>query len=61
METLPLLGAKVIPMTKKITSTNMDIGDEEYKGSDLSEIKKVDRRASVKRAEDLTNQELKKI
>jgi DNA repair protein RadC len=43
---------------EKITSTNMGIGDEEYKGSDLSEIKKVDARASVKNAEDLTNKEL---
>jgi DNA repair protein RadC len=49
---------KVIAMGKEITSTNMDIGDEEYKGSDLSEIKKVDTRAPVKEAEDLTNQEL---
>jgi DNA repair protein RadC len=55
---LPLLGAKVIPMTKKITSTDTDIGDEEYKGSDLSEVKKIDTRASVKKAENLTNQEL---
>jgi hypothetical protein len=43
---------------EKTTFTNADIGDEEYKGSDLSEIKKVDTRASVKKAEDLTNQEL---
>jgi DNA repair protein RadC len=54
----PLLGAKVIQMSEKTTFTNKDIGDEEYKGSDLSEIKKVDTRASVKKAEDLTNQEL---
>ena len=58
VETVPLLGAKVIPMSEKTTFTNKDIGDEEYKGSDLSEIKKIDRRASVKKAEDLTNQEL---
>jgi DNA repair protein RadC len=45
-------------MTEKTTFTNTDIGDEEYKGSDLSEVKKVDTRASVKKAEDLTNQEL---
>jgi DNA repair protein RadC len=45
-------------MKEKTTSTNASIGDEEYKGSDLSEIKKVNRRASVKKAEDLTNQEL---
>jgi DNA repair protein RadC len=55
---LPLLGVKVIYVNEKTTSTNTGIGDEEYKGSDLSEIKKVDTRASVKRAEDLTNQEL---
>jgi DNA repair protein RadC len=45
-------------MSEKTTFTNKDIGDEEYKGSDLSEIKKVDTRASVKKAEDLTNKEL---
>jgi DNA repair protein RadC len=58
VETSPLLGAKVIYMKEKTTSTNADIGDEEYKDSDLPEIEKVDRRASVKGAEDLTNQEL---
>jgi DNA repair protein RadC len=45
-------------MSEKTTFTNTDIGDEEYKGSDLSEIKKVNTRASVKKAEDLTNKEL---
>jgi DNA repair protein RadC len=49
----------VIHMAKETTSTNTGIGDEEYKGSDLPEIKKIDRRGtSVKEAEDLTNQEL---
>jgi len=44
---------------KETTSTNIKIGDEVNKGSDLSEIKKVDRRErSVKRVENLTNQEL---
>jgi DNA repair protein RadC len=45
-------------VNEKTTSTNTDIGDEEYKGSDLSEIKKVDTRVSVKRVENLTNHEL---
>jgi DNA repair protein RadC len=49
---------KVIYVTEKTTSTNASIGGDKYKGSDLSEIKKVDTRASVKEAEDLTNQEL---
>ena len=49
----------MIQMTdEKTTSTNTDIGGDKYKGSDLSEIKKVDARASVKKAEDLTDQEL---
>jgi DNA repair protein RadC len=48
----------VIHMEEETTSTNTAIGDEEYKGSDLSEIEKIDRRASVKKAEDLTNEEL---
>jgi DNA repair protein RadC len=45
-------------VSEKTTSTNTDIGGDKYKCSDLSEIKKVDRRASVKNTEDLTNQEL---
>jgi DNA repair protein RadC len=45
-------------MEEKTTSTNASIGDGEYKCSDLPEIEKVDRRASVKRAENLTDQEL---
>ncbi len=44
---------------KETTSTNPPIGDEVNKGSDLSEIKKVDRREpSVKGVENLENQEL---
>jgi DNA repair protein RadC len=45
-------------MEEETTSTNTAIGDEEYKGSDLSEIEKIEGRASVKKAEDLTNEEL---
>jgi DNA repair protein RadC len=45
-------------MEEKTTSTNASIGDGEYKCSDLPEIEKIDRRASVKRAENLTDQEL---
>jgi DNA repair protein RadC len=48
----------VIYVTEKTTFTSGTTGGDKYKGSDLSEIKKVDTRASVKKAEDLTNQEL---
>jgi DNA repair protein RadC len=48
----------VIHMHEKTTSTSGTTGGDKYKGSDLSEIKKVDTRASVKKAEDLTNKEL---
>jgi DNA repair protein RadC len=54
----PPLGVKVIHMVKETTSTRGNTGGDKYKGSDLSEIKKVDTRASVKKAEDLTNKEL---
>ncbi|MBU7018362.1 MAG: DNA repair protein RadC [Theionarchaea archaeon] len=45
-------------MDKETTSTNGGKGDEKYKGTDLSEIEKIDREISVKGAESLTNQEL---
>jgi DNA repair protein RadC len=56
--TRPLLGAEVIPMKQKITSTNGGKDEETYKDNDLFEEEKIDREISVKGAERLTNQEL---
>ena len=48
----------MIQMVEETTSTNSEIGDEVNKGSDLSEIEKIDRREPSAKVENLTNQEL---
>jgi hypothetical protein len=55
---LSLLGAEVIQMYKETTSTNPEIGGEEYKGLDLLKISKTDTRAFGKKVEYLTHQTL---
>jgi hypothetical protein len=54
----PLLGAEVIRMSKETTSTNPEIGGEEYKGLDLLKISKTDTRAFGNKVKSVTHHTL---